>query len=322
MKRVHVVAAVIESGEDILIARRPDHVHQGGKWEFPGGKVEPNESLETALARELHEELGIHVVAAQPLIAIAHDYPDKQVLLDVWRVTEFTGDPVGREGQQVQWVARADLRQYEFPAANVPIVAAVQLPSVYVISPDIKNLPIFLNELKSTVIAGNRLIQIRINAISPEEWNTLLNQLERLRHQHNARFLLNSANRNAAVMSGGNTLPSVFDGIHLTSADLMRLKQRPVDCRWLAASCHSLTELEQAAAMGVDFATLSPVQPTQSHPEAIGIGWESFAELAQQARLPVYGLGGLSAADIPVAQSAGGQGVAGIRGFWHFSNEQ
>jgi 8-oxo-dGTP diphosphatase len=137
VKRVHVAAAVIRDGSgQILIARRADTQHQGGLWEFPGGKVEADESVEAALARELHEELGIVVGATRPLIKVRHDYPDKQVLLDVWEVSAFTGEPHGAEGQPLAWVSPRDLSDYEFPAANQPIVAAAKLPAQYLITPD------------------------------------------------------------------------------------------------------------------------------------------------------------------------------------------
>nr|GEY60322.1 arginine biosynthesis bifunctional protein ArgJ, chloroplastic [Tanacetum cinerariifolium] len=100
----------------------------GGLWEFPGGKVEAGESVDAALARELHEELGISVTSARPLIKISHDYPDKQVLLDVWEVSSFTGEPHGVEGQPLAWVSQRELAEYDFPAANRPIVAAARLP--------------------------------------------------------------------------------------------------------------------------------------------------------------------------------------------------
>ena len=127
MKRVHVAAAVIRGVDGrILIARRADTQHQGGLWEFPGGKVEAGESVEAALGRELKEELGIVVEAARPLIQVQHDYPDKQVLLDVWEVSAFTGEPHGAEGQPLAWVAQRELADYAFPAANQPIVAAAR----------------------------------------------------------------------------------------------------------------------------------------------------------------------------------------------------
>lgn len=101
MKRVHVAAAVIrDAAGKILIARRADTQHQGGLWEFPGGKVEADESVETALARELHEELGIVVDAARPLIKVRHDYPDKQVLLDVWKSRRSPANPMAPKGNR------------------------------------------------------------------------------------------------------------------------------------------------------------------------------------------------------------------------------
>ena len=84
MKRIHVVAAVIRSEGKILLSKRLDHVHQGGKWEFPGGKVETDEAVTAALVRELQEELAITPTDFQPLIQIHHDYPDKHIFLDVW----------------------------------------------------------------------------------------------------------------------------------------------------------------------------------------------------------------------------------------------
>jgi 8-oxo-dGTP diphosphatase len=314
MKRIHVVAAVIECGDEVLIARRPDHVHQGGKWEFPGGKLEAGESAADGLVREIHEELGISVTASQPLIRIAHDYPDKQVLLDVWRVTAFAGEPTGVEGQDIRWVARNALRNFEFPAANVPIVAAVQLPPVYVISPDVESLGRFVEALEATIASGARLIQIRVFALTPAEWRELLPALRQLRDRFGVTFLLNSATAQRFV--GNDDLPGVFAGIHLTSVDLQALNQRPVNCQWLAASCHSREEIEQAERIGVDFVTLSPVKQTRSHPDAQPLGWEQFAQWVDSAHVPVYGLGGLQMEDLPRLQSVGAQGAAGISGFW------
>lgn len=128
MKRIHVVAAVIynSDADAILISKRPDHVHQGGLWEFPGGKVDPGEQANQALERELYEELAISVAVASPLMQVSHDYSDKQVLLDIWQVDDFQGQPQGMEGQLWQWVELktllAENSQYQFPAANQPIL--------------------------------------------------------------------------------------------------------------------------------------------------------------------------------------------------------
>jgi len=126
MKKVWVAAGIIENIQgEILIAKRLQHLHQGGKWEFPGGKVEANESALEALTRELAEEVGLVVLTATAMIKLEYDYGDKIVILDVWHVKKFSGQAVGLEGQEVQWVAKADLVNFEFPAANEPIVAAI-----------------------------------------------------------------------------------------------------------------------------------------------------------------------------------------------------
>ncbi len=120
------VGIVVHAAGAVLITRRPDHVHQGGLWEFPGGKVESGESPESALRRELHEELGITVQAAEPWLQVRHAYPDQTVLLEVWRVTAYTGEPHGREGQPLIWASPAELETFAFPAADQPILAALQ----------------------------------------------------------------------------------------------------------------------------------------------------------------------------------------------------
>jgi len=127
MSVVHVaVGVILDERKHILIARRPVGSHQGGLWEFPGGKFEVGESLEQALARELYEELGIEVKRTVRLLQHEHDYGDKTVLLDVCLVPEFTGRAMGMEGQALQWVPVEHLGRYQFPAANVPIVEALK----------------------------------------------------------------------------------------------------------------------------------------------------------------------------------------------------
>lgn len=126
-KRVHVaVGVVVDAQRRILVSQRLPHLHLGGLWEFPGGKVEAGESVQQALVRELAEELAVQVLNSVPLLEISHDYSDKSVLLDVWCVDAFSGEPHGREGQQWQWVDVAGLHHLEFPAANKPIIAAIE----------------------------------------------------------------------------------------------------------------------------------------------------------------------------------------------------
>lgn len=129
MKRIHVVAAIIVGpDQQIFISRRGEHLHQGGLWEFPGGKVEAGESPDAALARELFEEIDIHVTHSQPYMQVEHDYVDKKVLLDIWQVDAFSGDAHGKEGQQCRWLSLEQLlvpaidNDLCFPAGNQPIL--------------------------------------------------------------------------------------------------------------------------------------------------------------------------------------------------------
>lgn len=124
---VHVaVGVILDENKQVLISKRAASAHQGGLWEFPGGKVETGESLEQALARELNEELGITPIETSSLLKVEHDYGDKQVLLDVCVVWSFAGQARGKEGQALEWITVDCLENFKFPAANKPIVEAVK----------------------------------------------------------------------------------------------------------------------------------------------------------------------------------------------------
>tara|TARA_Y100001934_G_scaffold251172_1_gene314103 strand:+ start:586 stop:993 length:408 start_codon:yes stop_codon:yes gene_type:complete len=130
MKQVHVAVAVAVVNEDILIARRPDDKHQGGLWEFPGGKVEAGETTADALVRELDEEVALPVTTEHmsPLMEIPFNYSDKSVLLEVLWVDVPMNNALlahGAEGQEVRWVHYSKLADFQFPEANGPILDAV-----------------------------------------------------------------------------------------------------------------------------------------------------------------------------------------------------
>ncbi|MDY6918895.1 MAG: Nudix family hydrolase [Pseudomonadota bacterium] len=314
MRRIHVVAAVIEHDGKVLIARRPQHLYQGGKWEFPGGKVEPGEAPMAALARELKEELNLELAQAQPLIKIAHDYPDKQVLLDVWRVTDFAGTAEGMEGQSVRWVEREQLPDYEFPAANGPIVTAARLPRHYVISPpNITQAEPLLRQWQQLLERGERLFQLRCKQINDRALATLVEQLQPMIERFDAQVLVNS--------DMPTWVQSRFQGVHLTAAALRAMEpgrevgKRP-DMPWLAASCHNREELEQAQGLGVDFVTLSPLRVTASHPGQPPLSRQDFERWVLGANVPVFALGGVGPGDRSEVAALGAQGVAGISAFW------
>lgn len=125
-KVVHVAVGVILRGQQVLLALRSSKQHQGGKWEFPGGKVEKGETVAAALKRELQEEVAIDVAESSAFMQLEYAYPEKTVLLDIYLVTGFDGEPEGREGQPLRWVDIAGLGDIEFPDANQPIVERIQ----------------------------------------------------------------------------------------------------------------------------------------------------------------------------------------------------
>ncbi len=119
---VQVAVGVIYRRQQFFLTQRSLSSHQGGKWEFPGGKVEAGETVAQALARELKEEINIEILACKPLTTIEHDYGDKQVCLTVFLVDNFIGEPQAQEGQQQQWCSLAALTKLDFPKANQAII--------------------------------------------------------------------------------------------------------------------------------------------------------------------------------------------------------
>jgi 8-oxo-dGTP diphosphatase len=122
MKKIHVAAGIILKDRQVFISKRNAQQHQGDKWEFPGGKVEAEETGLEALIRELKEEVDLTVTKADLFHQLEFDYGDKLVQLDFYLVNEFSGIGQGLEGQQTAWVNIAELPNYIFPAANQVIV--------------------------------------------------------------------------------------------------------------------------------------------------------------------------------------------------------
>ncbi|MCB1802398.1 MAG: Nudix family hydrolase [Gammaproteobacteria bacterium] len=308
---MHVAAAALCAADGrILLTQRPQAAHQGGLWEFPGGKLEAGESVEHALRRELHEELGIDLVRHRPLIRITHHYPDRSVLLDVHRVDAWQGEPHGREGQPLAWALPQQLDDYPMPAADVPIVMALQLPVTYLITPPkLEDETRFLTALEASLAQGVRLVQLRLFDLPQARLRAIGTRVCDLCHASAARVLLNG---------DLDTLHAIgADGLHLSSRQLQQLEGRPLPAgQLLAASCHNPEDLRKAVAIDADFALLSPVLPTRSHPDAEPLGWVRFKDWVDAASLPVYALGGMSPELLEDAWRHGAQGIAGIRGLW------
>lgn len=310
MSEIHVaVAVIINQLDEVLISLRPDHVHQGGFWEFPGGKVESGETVYDALKREISEELEITVVDARPYKVIRHHYSDKTVVLNVWLVSEFKGEPWGVEGQIVEWRSIKQLRAVDFPAANRSIVHSLFLPDRYMITGNFEGHNEFLQRLERSLKKGINLIQLRCKNCSGDEYLLLAKEAKAMCDSYHAILLL-------------NTEPAVFDkvgaqGLHLSGRRLHETKTRPIDeTKYLSVSCHSISDIEKAKEIKADIVLLSPVKETNSHPGVKGIGWEKFSELISSNDIPAYALGGMNVTDVEKSKAAGAQGIAAISSLW------
>jgi 8-oxo-dGTP diphosphatase len=311
VRLIHVaVGVIIGEHKKILIAKRSVSAHQGGLWEFPGGKVEQSETLFNALRRELHEELAIDVIATEPLIKIRHDYGDKVVLLDVHKVTRFHGEPKGNEGQPIQWVNPDELHRYEFPAANRPIISAINLPQRLLITGEFTTQNDFLTRVERTLHNGIQLVQLRL--ANAADTLALTGAVAQLCENNSARLVVNTSLNIFLQLA-----PRKNMGLHLNSKNLLACNKRPLDGNILfSASCHNQFEIEHAQRIGIDFICLSPVLATKSHPEQPGMGWDAFSSLLEFSSLPTYALGGMKETDLAMAVQNGAQGIAAISEWW------
>jgi 8-oxo-dGTP diphosphatase len=308
-KVVEVSAAVLQHPDgSFLLAQRPPDKIWAGYWEFPGGKVEPGESAHDVLLRELREELGITVQAAYPWLTRVFTYPHATVRLRFFRVTKWTGELHAHEGQQFAWQQPGSVAVAPVLPANAPILRALELPTLYAISNAAElGTESFLARLQTRLDAGLKLIQLREKGMSREEQGSLAQRVVALAHEHGAKVLLNGDVALAQEVGA--------DGVQLTSTQLGALEARP-EVAWCAASCHSVEELRRAETLGCDFALLSPVLPTLSHPGALHLGWDRFATIAAESTIPVYALGGLQQDDLQAAWLHGAHGIALLRQAW------
>jgi 8-oxo-dGTP diphosphatase len=308
-KIVEVAAAVLQRPDNsFLLAQRPPDKIWAGYWEFPGGKIEPGETSYHALVRELREELGIEVQTAYPWVTRVYTYPHATVKLNFFRVAAWSGELHPHEGQQFAWQHVPDISVSPVLPANAPILRALSLPTQYAIS-NVQELgeAEFMRRLEAALYNGLRLVQLREKDHSREALGALALKMLPLMRQHDARLIINADIELAKEIGA--------DGVQLTGAQLAELSVRP-DVDWCGASCHNAEELRRAEELGCDFALLSPVLATQSHPGAPHLGWENFAAIMAGSSIPVYALGGLTQADMNTAWQHGAHGIAMLRQAW------
>lgn len=306
---IEVAAAVVERDDgSFLLAQRPAGKVYAGWWEFPGGKVEDGEPVERALARELEEELGLHVQAAMPWITRTYRYPHGNVRLRFFRVVRWQGEPQAREGQAFAWQRLPTLTVDPILPANGPILKALGLPLFMGVSQAAAlGEALWLSRLDSAIARGLRWVQIREPGADASTLLRLVREAVARMRAVGGRVVVNGA-ADVALSAGA-------DGVHLSARALSALGERP-DVDLAGASVHDEAELDRAEAVGVDYAVLGPVQATASHPGVAGIGWDRFTALVSGRPFPVLAIGGLGEADLAMARRAGAHGVAAIRAAW------
>ena len=300
------VAVLIRPDGTVLLARRPAGKVYAGYWEFPGGKVEPDEPVEQALAREISEELGVAIGRAHPWITRVFVYPHATVRLHFHRVISWSGELRALEHDAIAWQRPDAAEVAPMLPANDPVLRSLSLPDEYAIT-SLAGLgeAAFFRRLESRLRGGLKLVQVREKDLSRDAVGAIARRVIGLARPHGARVLVNGDAELAREIGA--------DGVHLTSAQLGG--PRP-DVPWCGASCHSAEELRRAEALGADFAVLGPVRATPSHPDAAPLGWDRFRSVAAGASIPVYALGGIVPGDLEQARSWGAHGIAMVRGAW------
>lgn len=318
-KVVDVAVGVIMRGDQVLISWRHASQHQGNRYEFPGGKIDPHETAAQGLARELKEELGIDIKQVIQAQQLEFAYPEKTVRLHIFKVTAFEGEPTGQEGQPVRWVQRHELHNYQFPDANAPILRMVQLPDHYVICRE-----------QSVQEPLRDWMDFHVQAVPPSAWlyvrhaaltcEAYVSVVQQLALQRPDLRLMVMAKHAMMFMENSATI----QGVHFSRQDLMQLgHMQDYPSVWFKfAACHDEGSIQKANQLKLDAITLSPLHATRTHPHVAALGWENWQALALHSQVPVYALGGVQLSDLSLVQQHAGFGIAGIRAFMAESNAQ
>lgn len=316
IETVHVVVAIIKNAkQEVLVSRRKSDAHLGDLLEFPGGKVEKNETSAEALRRELAEELNIQLIKATPLIQIPYTYSDQKILLDAYLVSEYLGDIAAHEGQEIYWNSVESMNDDNFPAANYGLIRALKLPRIFPVTPSYSQDPRnFLMKFESVVSKDPiKIIQLRSHELEHLEYVKLAKKCAVLCSNYGVLLIVNCE---VNILDESQAV-----GIHLTSDKLVKTKKRPVGgTKLVGASCHDQKDIDHANKLRLDYIFIGPVIEKNFSKNSKTLGWDGFAALSKNSLVPAYAIGGLSETDTDACVSHGGHGIAAIRSFWELTN--
>lgn len=322
-KRIDVaVAVVMRPDGTVLWGSRPEGKPYAGYWEFPGGKVEPGETVWQALVRELREELGITALEGGPWFVIEHDYEHALVRLHLYRVWAFEGEPQSLEGQTFAWDSLQPLTLTPILPATEPLLPQLNQAEVLIISQYGMGVAEFEASLNQAVQKQGRLALVfRENELAGEKLLEAYQHARAWASQHGVPLSVNSGTF-LHMLDAGFQGSEVITRLHLTERHLLEGLPLAVQTSWIdagnakpvSASAHSAASLQEAFNQKLDFALLGAVKVTASHPGQAGLGWERFGQITSLCRLPVYAIGGLNPSDLLEAKRWGAHGVAMISG--------
>ncbi len=218
---------------------------------------------------------------------------------------------MSRENQEIAWSKIDCLHNYKFPEANKTIIQTISLAPIYVISQDsYEDYTRLFSVASECFAAGLKIFQLRLKSERNKKFHKLVDALSILAKQYNAKLILNGTASDIEIYD--------IDGIHFNTDELMKHSNRPISEKYiLGASCHNEKELIHAIKLNVNYAFVSPVSSTISHPEQKALGWDKFNNLRKKVKFPVYALGGMTSADLMVAKSHGAYGIAMIGAIWN-----
>lgn len=287
----------------VLMAERTPKQLSPGFWELPGGKIDPGESPQEAAIRELEEEIGIRALSLTPWIRYEHAFRVRRIRLHFFKVNQWVGTPHGREGQRVAWIDPGVPAVAPILPSVERVLNALALPPLYAVcrSVDYDSVSAMIERVKVGVRQGLRLLQVRASDLSPDQRVALARRINAIVAPSGGRVML--------VGSALEARRAGLSGVHTTAAQLRCLSSRPAVPLWLC-SCHDDADLARAIQLGADAVVMSPVLSSAAHSERAPLGWEGLKRLSANATLPVYAQGGIDAAHLQTAQSAGAIGIA------------